>query len=114
VIRPGPIERVNHDSFKAYQQIANRVTVTADYTVLHADDYILVDSTAGAVTVTLPTARNGLQFTILRTAGANNVTIVPSGAETINGAASVVINTSYAPQTFKDFTPLLTGYARIG
>jgi hypothetical protein len=114
MIRPGPIERVNYDSLKAYQQIANRVSVDADYSISYSDDFVLVDSTAGVVTVTLPAARNGLQFTILRVAGGNNVTVVPSGAETVNGAASVTITSSFVPYTFKDFTPLLTGYAQIG
>jgi hypothetical protein len=109
----GPIAFVNYDSLKAYQQIANVVSVTATGDAEYDHDFMLVDSTAGAISITLPLARNGVVFCIVRVAGANNVTILPTGSDTINGGASVVISTSNAPQTFKAFTPLITGYVRI-
>lgn len=57
-----------------------------------ADATILADTTAGAVTVTLPAAADvpvGKPFRIMRTsAGANDVTVATPGSELINGAAT--------------------------
>jgi hypothetical protein len=63
--------------------------------VAATDDVILVDPTAGNITVNLPTAVNpnaGKRFTIERmTGGANTVTIDPAGAETIDGASTLAL-----------------------
>lgn len=57
---------------------------------------VLMDSTAAARIVNLPASASvpiGTVYTIRReTAGANNVTITPNGAETIDGAANYVLN----------------------
>lgn len=68
-----------------------RVTKTANYTATDADNIIDVDTTAGAVTITLPSAsgRNGKEWRITKVAGANNVTI----AGNINGAVNKVFGT---------------------
>lgn len=58
---------------------------------------------AGACTVTLPGANAGggtyLRFFFIQdesgAAATNNITIVPNGTDTINGASSIVINTNY-------------------
>jgi uncharacterized membrane protein len=113
LVRGGPIGTVNHDSLKASEQLERQTSVTAAYTVLYTDDYILVDTTAGAVTVTLPLSKNGLVFTIMRTAGANNVTVAATAPDTVNGAASITISASFTPVTVKDFKPILSGYAQI-
>lgn len=85
------------------------VSVTAAYTLLPKDDWLLVDTTAGAVTITIPAPRNGRKFTIIRTAGTNDITV--SGA-TINGAASFTISTTNLPVSFKAGTS--TYYAWVG
>lgn len=72
--------------------------VTTATTVLDSDETMLVDTTSGAVTVTLPTASTvrGREFTVVKTnAGANNVTIAAAGSDTINGAATYVFNTQW-------------------
>jgi hypothetical protein len=78
-------------------QILSRVIIdgapkTANYAVTPADDHILVDASAGTVTVTLPPAagNGGDACTITLTVGDGNPTtpdliIVPSVAETISG-----------------------------
>jgi len=84
---------------RLWQDSQETVTsVTSAYTLAAKDDWLLVDTTAGAVTITIPAPRNGRKFSIIRTAGANDVTV--SGA-TINGAASFTISTSYIPVSFK-------------
>lgn len=79
----------------------NRTAVTTSpYTVLLSDHLLGVD-TSGARTLNLPAVADagaGKEYIIkdeTGTAGANNITIDGSGAETIDGAATLVINTNY-------------------
>ncbi len=74
------------------------VTKTAAYTATDSDTVILCDATAGAFTVTLPTAvgRTGKVFYIKKIdATANAVTIAGDGAETIDGETTQSISTQY-------------------
>lgn len=76
-------------------------TITTNYTVVRGDAgyLILVNTTGGAVTVSLPalsTVGDGFVVSIKRiTAGANALTIDPNGAETIEGAATLSLPTQY-------------------
>jgi hypothetical protein len=79
------------------QQLQKDVTFTVSGSVLTTHDFVWVDTTGGVVVLTLPPARNGKILTMSRFAGANNVTVNPSGADTINGAASASIAASFAP-----------------
>ena len=78
------------------------IAVTAAYTVEAFDRVILANATAGAFTVTLPTAvdRNGQQpITIKRVnSGANAVTI-GSTSGTIDGSATVLLASQYSCKT---------------
>lgn len=74
-------------------------SVSDAYTAKPDDGIILVDTSGGAVTVTLPLA-SGLKtkvFTIKKnTSSANNITIARSGSDTIDGATSKTVSgTSY-------------------
>ena len=75
--------------------------VDADYTPIANDYYIGVTDTAAPRTVTLPplaSVPEWTQFVIKDESGgaaANNITIDGDGAETIDGAASKIINTNY-------------------
>jgi hypothetical protein len=69
-------------------------SVTASTSVVSSDFAIIADSTAAAITVSLPPAAtaNGRIFFVKRVnAGANNVTVDPFGSETIDGAATHVL-----------------------
>lgn len=70
----------------------SRVTKNTNYTITNSDQIIDVDATA-VVQITLPSAigRNGREFRVTKVAGANNVTVVATGGQTINGAANKVI-----------------------
>ena len=73
--------------------------VTASANVNPLDDYIRVDTTSAAVTMTLETAMgcDGRRHTFKKiNAGANNMTIACTGAETIDGAATQATNTQWA------------------
>lgn len=79
-------------------------TATATGTITLGNDLILVNTTSGAVTLTLPKLDTayGKIFTIKKTnAGANNVTVDGFASETIDGAATLVWNTQY--QTYRLF-----------
>ena len=79
-------------------RIVRRVDVAANYTMDDSADYIVgVDSTGGAYTITLPTAVEGKIVIVkdLGNAGANNVTVDPAGAATIDGAPNVAIAANY-------------------
>ena len=82
------------------------VTVTtATYTVLGQDELVGVNR-AGAVAITLPTAQvaiKGKAYIINDESGAassNNITVATQGAETIDGAATYVINGNYNEMGF--------------
>src|SRR4030065_132078 len=69
-------------------------SITADYTATLNDDTILANATAGAVTVSLPTAvgNTGKKFVIKKIdSSANTVTVDPNGSETIDGQATAGI-----------------------
>ena len=82
-----------------------RLTKTAAYTILLSDfgtnGHLLleVDASAGAVTITLPTAVTSLGYTpkvVKSDASANAVTVKGNGAELINAANTDVLSTQYA------------------
>ena len=75
-------------------------TVTASGDLTSVDGTVLGDTTAGAVTLTLPTAAQypGMRVTVKRVAGANTLTVAPRAGDTINGGASVAVTTA---QTFQ-------------
>ena len=74
-------------------------SVTASTSVVSSDFAIIADSTAGAITVSLPpaAASNGRVFFVKRVnAGLNSVTVDPFGSETIDGAATHVLALQWA------------------
>jgi len=75
------------------------------YTTVASDRIIGVDSTAGVVTVTLASSLVDTPRTILikdegGQAASNNITIATEGSETLDGAATVVLNTAYGSAGF--------------
>jgi hypothetical protein len=81
-----------------------RKTTTTPYTVVATDRTLLIDATAGAKTVNLPTTASS-KWRILDVkkidASANTVTIDGSGAETIDGALTKVIAFQYNSLTIQ-------------
>jgi hypothetical protein len=83
----GSLDRVR-SAFRALENLLGRTpvhgahrTITANYSVTDADDLVLVDSTSGAVQVTLPEPVNHLDRTwaVKWKAGGNAVTVAWSG-----------------------------------
>lgn len=81
------------------QAAERQVFVSADYTASYDDDYIFVMASS-PVTITLPLGRDRI-ITVVRISGGSNVIVVPSGSETVNGATTLVIASSYAPRRLK-------------
>lgn len=78
---------------------------TADYTLALSDDGALFDAAAAARVATLPAATgSGRRVFVGKTdSSANTVTIDGAGAETINGAATKVLNAQYEVYTLVDY-----------
>lgn len=74
------------------------VSVAAAYTVKWSDDLVLVDATAGAVTITLPPVASSLgQRVVIKKidSSVNAVTVDGSGSEEIDGATTVTLDAQY-------------------
>ncbi len=82
-----------------FQKFANRVATSSPITV-STNDCIVVSALTvpGAVAVTLPAGQTKIVYFIVDGTGdakTNNITITPNGAETINGAANLVLTSNY-------------------
>lgn len=96
LLQPYPATALPLDGRAAYR------TVTASANAELWDRVILVDTTAGAVTVTLPAVATcaGLVLNVKKIDGAaNNMVIDGNGAETIDGAANITTATQWASYT---------------
>lgn len=87
----------NNASNATYAVQAIRVATASPVTVSATTDYAIFSdlSVAGAVAVSLPAGVDGQIFVIgdgKGDAGTNNVTITPDGADTIGGAATMVLD----------------------
>ena len=90
-----------HDELQRLQELESLREVTSSAAITMDDDIILVDSTGGAFTLSLPASRGGKRYTFTRVGGAGNITITPQSPDTINGASSLVISSSYTPVRLK-------------
>ncbi|RLG11856.1 hypothetical protein DRN69_07280 [Candidatus Pacearchaeota archaeon] len=83
------------------KQVVAHTSVSSNYTVKD-DDYIIgVDTSGGAVTVTIPTALLKKGRTLIindegGSASSNNITIATEGSEKIDGSATATISTNNA------------------
>lgn len=88
-------------------QRVNRVVVnTSTYSIASTDFYVAVSSTSQAPTITLPAASSkpsGSELIIKDrncTANTRNITVVPTGGDTIDTASSAVISQNCASLMF--------------
>lgn len=79
---------------------SGRVAKNANYKTTASDYIVGVDTSGGAVTITLgsATVTEG-RFVIIKdekgNAGTNNITVATEGSETIDGSASITISSNY-------------------
>lgn len=73
------------------------VTKTADYNITAEDYYLFADSSGGSFSFYLPPAADvpSVVFIIKKIVSSNLVTIIPDGAETIEGNSSAVLSVQY-------------------
>jgi hypothetical protein len=101
VVSTGAMEAINQNHDRRLWVNAQTKT-TSPVTVTTADTVLLCDATGGAITVNLPAAAgaDGMVLTVKRiNSGANAVTLDGSGAETIDGAATLALGTQYHSAT---------------
>jgi len=91
------------DFMHGLQTIARQNPVTANYTVTAKDDYVLVDTSAGNVTITMPRAIGGVEVEILKMFPQNTIFVVPEGSDTILMATGATISIGNAAIHFKAF-----------
>jgi len=84
--------------------VTELTTVDEDYTAVTTDGTVVADSTAGAVTVTLPAASEmeGRTLIVKRIpTSANNVTVEADGTDTIDDGTDFVLTASYDSLTLR-------------
>lgn len=81
------------------QRLRNKRAVTGNATIQSADDVLLVDATAGALTITLPlSSGRSMDVTVKKTDATNNaVTIAPTSPDTIDGKTSYMLTSATMP-----------------
>lgn len=94
---PTGIESVNAQAISAVR------TVTGTVTARPIDRVLKADASSAGVTVNLPSAApNPVTYTVIKTdPSGNTVTVDPSGAQTINGAATRVLSAQWETVTLR-------------
>jgi hypothetical protein len=100
-----------NDGFKADVQLVfngdAEQSLTSNTTLNESARRVMVDSSGGPVTITLPNATDfpfDAEIVIKKSDnGGNSVTVQGQAMQTINGAANVVTSTQYAGWTFITF-----------
>ena len=89
------------DLVRRMQRTQGRLVSSAT-TLTAGDDLVLVDTTGGSVTVTLPSAEQhaGKRFDVKKMTAANTCTVQRSGSDTIDGGTSTAWTTQYQSKTF--------------
>lgn len=83
-----------------YANLTALATITTGTTLGATHGYVLCNAAGGAFNVTLPAASTRYRFHIKRiNSGANAVTILPGGSDTIEGAVSVALAAQYNSRT---------------
>jgi hypothetical protein len=88
---------ITHDTVVNYQRLKVQRSASSVTSLTVNDDLLLVDTAGGSVSVTLPVSgASGKEFIVFKTNAANTLTILRSGSDLINGAASLPLTTSYS------------------
>ena len=101
---------VTSDTVKGVAQQKLIQNTTTSTTITYSPDIVTVDTTAGNATITLPLAKAGNEVIIVKTAAANTVTVLCSGANLIFGSASTTLTTLGSVVRLKGIS---TGYIMI-
>jgi len=94
---------ISHDILQRLDTITKSPTVTGDTTLTGAEDFVLVDTSAGNITITLPRKIEGLVCEVIKPNAAYTVTILPQAGMTILGAAGATLTAAGSSARFKLF-----------
>lgn len=83
------------------QQLMSQKTVSSDATLGRNNDIVFVDTSGGDVTITLPNASEGQEYTVVKTSALNNLIIDSVAPLTVNGQYSATYTTNLTARTFK-------------
>ncbi len=80
--------------------------VTGNTTLDERDELVLVDTSGGAVTVTLPAISDAMvrakrEYEIVSTDSTNDITVVPTSTDTVVGDTSVLIEVQWTALRFR-------------
>ncbi len=75
------------------------ISKSATYEVTPDDDFVLVDTTGGNVTITFETAANFTHPITVKNIGTNDVVLDPDGSETIDGDSTYTLSSQYESTT---------------
>ena len=96
----------------AWSKIAGAYTArTSNYTITAADSVIAADTTSGAVVLTLPAASGmtGKALRIVKTAGANTLTISRAGSDTISPSSGSRTSVAFPSGTHGEMVLVSSG-----
>lgn len=77
------------------QAVNPGLPVTGDVTLGNEDSLILVDTSGGDITITMPPAASGREYQIIKTDAAFIIYVVPAAGETILGSATGIAITLF-------------------
>lgn len=96
-------EELQHTDSSALQKNHVQRTSSTNTNLSSSDDVLLMNTSTGNRVVTLPSSgKSGKEFIVFKTTAPNTLTIQCSGADTVNGAASIVLSAAYASLWLKD------------
>lgn len=102
---------VQHDQLDQLQSVKTIRNISSSYTATYRDDILIVDTTSGNLTVTIPLSKGFKEFTIVKSVAANVLTVVFSGGQLMFGLSSITITVQADLRTLK---AIVGGYIRIG
>lgn len=91
------------DSDDVYNAQAARIikVISANYTLLPNDEIIMVDTSSGNITITLPHSDFQKEYQVVKTADAFTLIIVPTAPDTILGETGVSVTAKLTSLNFK-------------
>lgn len=110
------LDRLNFKLYEVYRALANGInsllnfreaySITSATTLQIDDDVVLVDTSGGSVTVTLPAVTDAMIYNrqeheVVKTSASNTMTIVPSGSDTVVGTTSVAATIQWTALRFR-------------
>ena len=95
--------RPTQDFLHGLQSVASQKPYDASGSVAPGDDYVVVDSRSGSITLTLPRAVNGIEIEVLKAYPDYVVVILPQAGDTILLTSGVTLSAGNAALRFKAF-----------